>query len=278
MSVLSASTNIIVSNKTPFFLEVLLYAHQDTSFTLKKNFNPNVIPITQNPNPTLWSTFLSFFTGDYLEKIKLNIPSDENISIDVVLNSSLSIDFSIKDLKTTNREPGKMQITEDILGEKKIHIIYKDVKGVSYKKNGDVCINMDKPVKRDILVEPILKTQGFSDMQLKEVTNAKCLLHLEDLLEGREMTSSVVRDKKHKALSKPLTTSSSNTTTNTTPDTVTTTVPTADSDSDTTVNSNTNSETKSETKTNANQNSTELITETSIQLYHGTLLPNENSK
>lgn len=245
MSVLSASTNIIVSNKTPFFLEVLLHAHQDTTFTLKKNFNPNVIPIIQNPNPTLWSTFLSLFTGDYLEKIQLNIPSDENVSIDVVLHSSLSIDFSIKDLKTTNRQPGKMQITEDILGEKKIHIIYNDVKGVSYKQNGDVCINMDKPVKRDILVEPILKTQGFSDMQLKDVINAKCLLHLENILEGQKMTSSVVRDKKHSTV---LTT--------VTPHTVSTV------DSDTNTNATKTKINATETKTNATKtkiNATEKL-------------------
>ena len=178
MSVLIESTKITISNKSPFFLGLTLTAHQNASFKLLHNPNPNIMPVKAGDSSSWLYYFMSYFTGEHLEKIVVKAPKGENLNIEIVLNSALNITYEIEDTNTTNVENGTFEITEDILGDKKVHLIFKDIQGVGYKENGDVAINADEPTKRDVSVKPILKADGLSDQQIRGLKEAKCLLKL----------------------------------------------------------------------------------------------------
>lgn len=178
MSVLVESTKITISNKSPFFLGITLTAHQDASFKLLQNSNPNIIPVKAVDTSSWFSYLMSYITGEHLEKIVIKTPKNENLNIEIVLNSALNIEYEIEDTNTINKKNGKFEITEDILGDKKVHLIFKDIQGVGYKENGDVAINADEPTHRDVSVKPILKADGLSDQQIRGLQEAKCLLKL----------------------------------------------------------------------------------------------------
>lgn len=178
MSVLIESTKITISNKSPFFLGLTLTAHQNASFKLLHNTNPNVIPVKAIDSSSWFSYIMSYITGEHLEKIVLKAPTGETLNIEIVLNSALNFSYKIEDTNTSKKENGTFEITEDILGDKKVHLIFKDIQGVGYKDNGDVAINADEPTQRDVSVTPILKADGLSDQQIRGLKEAKCLLRL----------------------------------------------------------------------------------------------------
>ena len=179
MSVIIDKTSLCIVNRSSIFIELDLSADQNATFKLHpidSSAQGNIIPLNTDPSSSLFSQLLSYVIGTNIEHVRIKVPKKEKVVVTFSSNTTLDVKYSLKGSSIVNVSEGNFAITEDHLGNA-LQLYFNEDFGVGYKENGDVCINLEQPVKRDVAIKPTLLENGI-DVNLQNIKHASCLLTL----------------------------------------------------------------------------------------------------
>jgi hypothetical protein len=154
-------------------------ADQNATFKLHpidSSAQGNIIPLDDGPPPSLFNQLVSYIIGTSIERVRVKVPVKEKVVLTFSSNTTLDVKYNIKGSKIDKAVEGSFEITEDRLGNT-LQLFFHDDFGVGYKENGDVCINLEQPVKRDVSIKPTLLENGL-DAMLQNTKSASCLFTL----------------------------------------------------------------------------------------------------
>ena len=179
MSIIAQQTDITLSNKTKYYLDIKILAEQDEEFRMTAGSHNNVIPISntrenaQGLFGTIVNSLMDVFTGSKLHEIRINLPSKSSVPIQVRCTSSLSFNTSVVSTDTSNHISGDFDLSPEYHGEP-LTLEWKSVLGYGYDHKGDVALGGTMPSTRDLAINTEFYNKTGNKIAGPDVSPACC--------------------------------------------------------------------------------------------------------
>ena len=154
MSVLSDITTLHFVNNTNHFIEVRFNGEQNAPLNVHHS-SKNVITQTDS---SLYSYLASFLWGQETRLVHVNLPIKQKTKIKIKCRANLYFDVVPK-IPNAEVTAGSFELKNDFQNNE-LEIHFKESMGVGYTESGDIAINAQIPVERDMLVNTVIKMES----------------------------------------------------------------------------------------------------------------------
>lgn len=160
MSVILNNTELNFINKTNYLIEIIFSGEQESNLRVVHNSSNVITKIDSN----LISALFAYVWGEDTNIVRINLLPKNSVNIKIKCNANLNFQIHPKIKDAISTEYGEFDIDTEFQNTK-LEVELTANYGIGYCENGDVAINVNQPVFRDLCVNP----RVYMDTQLLDI-------------------------------------------------------------------------------------------------------------
>lgn len=171
MSVLSDITTLHFINNTNHFIEVRFNGEQNASLHVTHNCKNIITQTDSSP----YAMLMALLFGTETKLVHVNLPIKQKSTLKIKCRSNLFFEVTPKIPNTTEVTTGSFELKNEYQNNE-LEIHFQESAGVGYTEDGDIAINANVPVARDLLINTKIQMDSI-DLNI-ETEPAFCKVNL----------------------------------------------------------------------------------------------------